>query len=184
MGGAWGSLLIIADHPPFSPSAAALAKAFGFEFVDGVALSAAAPGKFAGIAVFESGKGLMPSALSRGRSSTERIDRVMTFTGSAFKAPPAAIPVLVFQEGALAFPLGQSGPDFIGPSVALTGLNQGAILRLGRGRVALFGEAAMFTAQLGGPNREAMGMNTPAAKQNYQFVLSLMRWLAAESEYR
>jgi len=49
---------------------------------------------------------------------------------------------------------------------------------VGRGRVAVFGEAAMFTAQVSGPERRPMGMNTPTAAQNPQFLLNVMHWLA------
>jgi len=44
--------------------------------------------------------------------------------------------------------------------------------------VAVFGEAAMFTAQLAGPARMPMGMNHPLAKQNAQFALNVMHWLS------
>lgn len=47
----------------------------------------------------------------------------------------------------------------------------------GSGRAAFFGEAAMFSAQLGGRERAPMGMNAPMAEQNFQFVLNLMHWL-------
>jgi len=48
-------------------------------------------------------------------------------------------------------------------------------VRFGAGRVAAFGEAAMFTAQVDedGP----MGMNHPEAPQNAQFVLNVLHWL-------
>jgi hypothetical protein len=36
----------------------------------------------------------------------------------------------------------------------------------------------MFTAQLAGPKNEPMGMNASGAKQNYQLVLNLARWLS------
>jgi len=179
-----GALLIIADHPPFSDSAAALAQTFGFEFESGVALTATAAGQFGPIAVFETGKGLTPSALSDGRLPAEQVDSVMTFTGSAFRAPPAATSVLVFQAGARSFPLRPTGPDFTSPGTPIAGLSQGAILELGKGRVAVFGEAAMFTAQRGGPNREPMGMNALGARQNYQFVLNLMHWLSRAKTMR
>jgi hypothetical protein len=58
------------------------------------------------------------------------------------------------------------------------GLLQGAVLSHGRGRVAVFGEAAMFSAQLAGPNRNPMGMNAPHARQNPQFLLTVVHWLA------
>lgn len=176
-----GSVLIIADHPPFSDSATALTKAFGFEFSGGVALPPPEAGQFNGLLVFEPGKGLIPSVLSRGRSPAEPVNAVMTFTGSAFKVPAAATAVLVFQEGARSYSLGERGPDLSGPSVPIAGLSQGALLEIGKGKVAVFGEAAMFTAQRGGPKNEPMGMNTPAARQNYQFVLNLLHWLSSSA---
>ena len=48
-----------------------------------------------------------------------------------------------------------------------------------KGRAAFFGEAAMFSAQLAGADRAPMGMNSPGAEQNAQFVLNLLHWLAA-----
>jgi len=36
---------------------------------------------------------------------------------------------------------------------------QGATLLAGKGRIALFGEAAMFSVQFSGPKRLPMGMN-------------------------
>jgi hypothetical protein len=51
-------------------------------------------------------------------------------------------------------------------------------MRRGKGRVAVFGEAAMFSAQLEGALRSPMGMNLPAAAENSRFLLNLMRWLA------
>lgn len=173
-----GSLLLIADHAPFSDAAMALAKAFGFEFIAGYALQTSASAPISGIATFHLGKGLVPTPLSRGRDASEQVDSVMTFTGSAFKVPPAATSVLVFQDGARSFAAGSHGPDLAGPSVPIAGFSQAAILKLGKGRVAVFGEAAMFTAQRGGPNRQAAGMNAAGAEQNYQFVLNLMHWLS------
>ena len=51
-------------------------------------------------------------------------------------------------------------------------------MEVGKGRVAIFGEAAMFSAQLAGPEKVPMGMNNPVAKQNPQFLLNVMRWLS------
>jgi hypothetical protein len=52
------------------------------------------------------------------------------------------------------------------------------VMKVGKGRVAIFGEAAMFSAQLGGPQKLPMGMNAPVAKQNPQFLLNVMHWLS------
>ena len=55
---------------------------------------------------------------------------------------------------------------------------------IARGRVALFGEAAMFTAQRAGPELAPVGMNAPAAAQNAQLALNLVRWLTADGDSR
>jgi hypothetical protein len=54
---------------------------------------------------------------------------------------------------------------------------QGATLELGRGRVAIFGEAAMFSAQVAGAERRPMGMNAPMAEENARFVLNVLHWV-------
>ena len=51
------------------------------------------------------------------------------------------------------------------PRISGRGMLQGAAVKYGRGRVAMFGEAAMFSAQVSGPQRRPMGMNDPAAGQ-------------------
>ncbi len=66
------------------------------------------------------------------------------------------------------------------PRRSAAGWLQGATLKFGKGRVAVFGEAAMFFAQLAGANRTRIGMNSPQAPQNYRFLLNVMRWLAWE----
>lgn len=65
------------------------------------------------------------------------------------------------------------------PRLPAEGLLQGVALTHGKGRGAVFGEAAMFSAQRSGAERHAMGMNSPAAGQNGQFLLNLMHWLVA-----
>jgi hypothetical protein len=63
------------------------------------------------------------------------------------------------------------------PRVSGAHLLQGAAVEHGSGRLAVFGEAAMFSAQLAGPDRRPMGMNRPDAAQNYQLVLNVLHWL-------
>jgi hypothetical protein len=64
------------------------------------------------------------------------------------------------------------------PSIPAANLLQGALVRHGEGRIAAFGEAAMFTAQLGGPQRIPAGMNSPGAEQNYRLILNVLQWLS------
>ena len=55
--------------------------------------------------------------------------------------------------------------------------SQGAFMEYGKGRIVFFGEAAMFSAQLAGPQKQKMGMNHPSASQNHQLLLNIVHWL-------
>ncbi len=55
---------------------------------------------------------------------------------------------------------------------------QGAVRELGKGRVAVFTETAMFTTQLmAGLSFMPHGMNAPEASQNYRLLLNVIHWL-------
>jgi len=164
-----GSLLLIADHMPFAGAAYELGKAFGFEYVNGFAFTGERswpPSKFS-----KKGSTLDDSPIS------STIDSVSTFTGSAILPPENAIPILIFQKENIS-----RQPDTAWqfhestPSISLEGYCQGAIMNFGNGKVAVFGEAAMFTAQIVNGNFP-VGINSPAAPQNAQFALNLVHWL-------
>jgi len=175
-----GALLLIADHMPMPGAAEALGRAFGFEMRNGFA--AEPPGL--GTIVFRRADGtLTEHAITAGRGEAARIDSVATFVGQGFKPPEDAHPLLVFRGSAVSLE-----PDTAWqfhdatPEVDLGGWSQGAVLQAGRGRVAVFGEAAAFTAQVGGPDGAPMGLNTPVAAQNARFILNVMAWLVGEPD--
>ncbi|HYH87340.1 MAG TPA: hypothetical protein VEX60_17945 [Pyrinomonadaceae bacterium] len=175
-----GSLLLIADHMPMGGAAEKLGSAFGVRWNNGFAL----PEKQgAGALLFSRDDGtLKDHTVTRGRSEDERVERVATFTGSAFQVEGVGVePLLIFGKGIVSLTpqvAWQFTPET--PRVSVEGWYQGATLRYGKGRVALFGEAAMFTAQLGGPNRVRVGMNAPEAKQNPQLLLNVLHWLSGK----
>jgi hypothetical protein len=175
-----GSLLLIADHMPMGGAAEKLGAAFGVRWNNGFALPEKQDG---GTLFFSRDEGtLRDHAVTRGSSKHERIERVATFTGSAFQVEGDAVePLLVFGKGIVSLMpqvAWQFSPQT--PRVGVEGWYQGATMRYGKGRVALFGEAAMFSAQLGGPNRRPFGMNAPEAKQNPQLLLNVLHWLSAK----
>lgn len=188
-----GRLLLIADHMPLAGAAADLAAAFGATFTDGFAykgFAADAPQEARQAAMgtptlFTPGDGTLAShPVVRGRDSTERITQVRSFTGQAFRLDGADVqPVLVLPadfislEPRIAWQFEPTTP--IRP---VGGWLQGATRRVGRGRVAFFGEAAMFSAQIAGAERRPMGMNAPMAEQNPQFVLNVLHWLTGVIE--
>ena len=173
-----GSLFLIADHMPMAGAAQKLGEAFGIRWNNGFAVDAKV--QSGGRLVFKRSDGsLKDHAVTRGRSSEERIDTVVTFTGSAFQLlDKRAQALAVFPSQIVALMpqvAGQFKDDT--PRVPVGGWSQLAVMKFGKGRIALSGEAAMFSAQVSGPNRNKMGMNSPDAPQNVQFLLNLMHWL-------
>lgn len=173
-----GSLLLIADHMPFPGGAGDLASSFGIHFSNGFAY----PGnKVKGQRdIFRFGKGLKKNVITQGRNEDERVTRVTTFTGSAFKPPKEATPLLIFGDGSISLEPHKAW-DFTKdtPGLKIDGWCQGAIMEISKGRLAIFGEAAMFTAQISSKGNQRMGMSSPEAPQNYQFLLNTMHWLSS-----
>ncbi|HSR53228.1 MAG TPA: DUF4350 domain-containing protein [Acidobacteriota bacterium] len=178
-----GSLLLIADHMPLPAAAENLAAAFGVRFNNGYAVRAdrsrnRPPLKFRPDGSGESADGVLGShPITEGRNASERVTVVATFTGQAFQADQGT-PLLTF------------GPSIISlmteipakfeedtPRVDVEGWYQGLVMPYGQGRAAFFGEAAMFTAQISGSGN-TMGMNSPHAPDNAQFLLNVMHWLS------
>ena len=172
-----GSLFLIADHMPFPGSVQDLAAAFDILFGNGFLYDASESSKLE----FTRDTGLAEHPITEGRDASERIDSVRTFTGQAFRAGRDVDPLLTVPPGStlrLRVKAWKFKPTT--PAVPAAGMLQGAVLRFGKGRVAVFGEAAMFSAQerIGKSERELMGMNRPDAAQNAQFLLNVMHWLS------
>lgn len=55
---------------------------------------------------------------------------------------------------------------------------QGAAVNVGSGKLVVFGEAGMFTAQIAADGSSQMGFNNPMAANNQQFVLNTVNWLS------
>lgn len=173
-----GSLLLIADHMPIAGHTEALAAAFGIRFHNGFVFDSTGQGR---ITFRRSDGSLGGGPVVGGRGPGEAVDSVTTFTGQAFRLDPGvdAQPLLIVPEGYTLF-LPSVAWEFSAstPRIPAAYLLQGALVRHGRGRVAVFGEAAMFSAQLAGPQQTPMGMNHPVAAQNYRFALNVLHWLS------
>lgn len=175
-----GSLWLIADHFPWPGATDNLASAFGVHMLNGYAMreSSNDPNFY-----FRRSGGteiLSDNVISNGRTAAERVNnQVMNFTGSAFQVDQDrnALPLLTLGPGVVSIMATQSWTwDRKTPRIPVEGYYQGAALRVGQGRVAVFGEAAMFTAQL--KDGTPMGMNAPGAEENYKFVLNVSHWLS------
>jgi hypothetical protein len=159
-----GSLFLIADHMPFAGAASTLGSALGITFTNGYVRAPDRQGPPPD--VFTRDSGLADHSITKG------IDSLATFTGSAFRGSGKLEPIITLGPGFISLASDKS------KIADVDGWLQGAVLRLGKGRVALFGEAAMFSAQVTGPNRTPMGMNHPRASNNWRFLLNLIHWLS------
>ena len=174
-----GKLLLIADHMPFAGAANSLANQFGFDFCDGFAqLTKERPNSPDFFST--NNDRLLKSSLNK-EIVDKNMNSITTFTGSSFTIPEKAIGILKFKK-----------EDFcLAPEIAwrftettkrtnLDNKYQGAILNYGKGKVAVFGEAAMFTAQTVTNNNGTFkfGFHATSAPNNIKFIRNLMFWLS------
>lgn len=168
-----GSLFFIADHMPCPEAATKLASAFGFNFINCYALDTL---KNDFDYFNKKDSTLIQNNITQGRNNNEIIDSVVTFTGQAFEIPIQAIPVLKFPKNYLmAIPDRPWHFDKNTKYIPIVDQVQGAILKYEKGRVAVFGEASMFTAQI--ENNISIGFGYSRANQNEQFTLNIIHWL-------
>ncbi|MFN2399456.1 MAG: hypothetical protein ABR543_12580 [Gemmatimonadaceae bacterium] len=180
-----GSLLLIADHMPFPGAMDALARVFGIEFLNGFAIVWQDWDPL----MFHRADASLPShPVTDGRRPGERVEHAVTFvSGSAFRALKSArcvSPLLVLGHGVVSYQPERAWQfTDATPRVPVEGWLQGATLEPGRGRVAVFGEAAMFAAQLTGAKGDLVGMNSPQASYNLQLLFNTLHWLSRAPGY-
>jgi len=171
-----GALLLITDHYPMGHAAAGLGKAFGVDMSKGAAIDAAhaAPGFGSpSVLLFSRENQLLADhAITRGRDRSEKIDKVVTFTGQSLKGPEGSVALLKLADSAVDRLTAENGRQ-----VSAAGRCQGLAMKFGMGRVVVMGEAGQLSAQLVGPQRRPMGMNFPGC-DNKQWALNVVHWLS------
>lgn len=175
-----GALLLITDHAPDPPAIAELAAAFGIKVHNGWVLNMT-PDKFPEEPMIfrRSAKHLGEHPITNGRNPAEMINAVASFTGCAFQAGKEFSPLLIIPDGKSSWmPVEEGLFESDTPRIQVGGWYQGAAAEYGRGRIAFFGEAAMFTAQRFGRAGNPVGMNRPEAQENPQFLLNVLHWLS------
>ncbi len=174
-----GRLLLIADHAPLTGGSIKLAETFGFTFFNSYVLKKSIMPRQDGHIDYRSENGLnLKSPIFDAKFGAGSLDHFYTFTGSVFIAPDEAISVLSIPEDYVALLTHSIRKEAnTAPQIKVSGLPQGATMEFGKGRLAVFAEAGSFSAQTINNSRK-MGMNSPVADQNPQFVLATMQWLA------
>ncbi len=163
-----GGLLRVADHAPFASAMDSLARRFGVDMGKGytsddrrVDPESGNPGC---LLFTRERDQIGDHPITRGRDSTERIQRVATFTGQSLQGPPGSVALLRLSESSVDIPLtpdarhadGTAPPpsadipaDLLARgAVPAYGRAQAIAFTLGKGRVVVLGEGAMLGAQL------------------------------------
>ena len=178
-----GSLLLISDHAPFGDAAVILAERFGVDMGRGYVMdpknSDGNPTKL----VFSTANGLLGDhAILRGRDSSEQVRRIVAFTGQSLNVPANA--TVLMKLGSTATETSDPSDQMkvaagVPAGKKVEGRAQGLAMPFGKGRLAVFGEAAMFSAQVATINGRSFkaGMNVPG-NDDRQFALNVMHWLA------
>lgn len=172
-----GALFLIADHMPWPAAMADLAEVFGFGFINGYVEIVGKQEQFFN----RQSQSILPTAVTPADGENV-VDVIQGFLGQGFTIPPQAQPVLQFTQPSINWMPSKSWSiDDETPSLSANGLYQGAIMEVGKGKVAVFGEAGMFTAQVvkSDDGEYAMGMNSASAKDNQQLLLNIVRWLVS-----
>lgn len=174
-----GRLMLIADHMPHPGAAANLARSLGIVFYNGYALNADGTRWM----TFKKSDGSLEDHAVTSDEGGGDIPFVKTFSGQAFRPLAGTDATPLFHLADDSYVLLPSDPQDLGdatPRIPGVELLQGALVNHGYGRVAVFGEAATFTAQVRGrADNKPAGMNHPDAPHNARFLLNIMRWLAS-----
>jgi len=174
-----GALFLVTDHMPDPGAIKDLAFSFGIEVSNGYVMQGPPPGT-PGPTLFQKKDGsLADHFMIKGRGPEEQVSRVATFAGSAFRCKEGFQPLLILGEGFRSwmpkeynkFPPGT-------PSIDVSGWYQGGVMPYGKGRIAFFAEAAMFTAQAFDNGRIKAGMNHPLGRDNARLLLNVLHWLS------
>jgi hypothetical protein len=171
-----GSLFLIADHMPFPGAVDNLANEFGFKLNKGFAIDTT--NKTLGDLFTRKDSTLEDNFITNGRSEQEKVDSIYSFTGEAFRIPKDATPVLILNYNFISL-MPDTAWNFKQdtPKISVSGWSQGSVKKFGKGKIAMWGEAAMFSAQIAGEQKIKVGMNSPKAKHNYQLLLNIIHWL-------
>lgn len=170
-----GSLMLIVDHMPIPGAAYDLAKAFGFELKNGHThqLPWDRDNWF-----YRDGYSLSENLITNGFHDNERVDSVLAFGGSSFLYPEDAISILTLDSFYYQWEPERVWEFLPEDRYSANGYSMGAFKEFGNGKIIVYSEAMMFTAQLGGGfSFLKLGMNSKDEPDNYQLLINSIHWL-------
>ena len=181
-----GGLFLVFDIFPTPGAIEALVGRFGVEVSNGFAVDErllpelpreTRPLGQAGQLVFRRvDQTLAAHPVTNGRSSAERVDAVGSNFGSAFRLPRGGQSLLTFGPSSVSL-LPEVAWEFseATPRQPIDGWSQGGLLRVGEGRLAIFGESGILAH---GPRFDERYPDV----QNPQLVLNVVHWVSGRLE--
>jgi len=161
-----GSLFLVSDHMPIPGAQDNLLQALGIRGLNGYAVSSQTP-ESSTIIFRRSDGSLGPHPVIDGLNPSERINSVASLSGFAFQAGDDFEPLFVLPDAAVSLQVDHwFTPSDDYERIPVGGWWQAALGEIGEGRVALMGEAGMFTAQIRGPDQWANGLSDPVTEEN------------------
>jgi hypothetical protein len=186
---AGGALLLITDHWPFGPAVAALAQRLGVLIGTGLVEDPDHHDAERGAShlVFDDDNGLLKDhPVLRGRNESERVHRVLTFTGTSLACPTEGIPFLKLSTTAIEYPPTPATVDKkggntrvsmnYGEAVPTKGNSQGLAMEWGKGRIVMLADAGMLRAERPRDGK-VVGMNF-SGYDNRKLAMNIMHWLS------
>jgi hypothetical protein len=199
-----GSLLLVADSAPFASAMDSLARRFGVDMAKGYAVDTRRVDpemNNLGCILYRRELGMLGDhAILRGRDRSERVNRVVVFSGQSLAGPPGSRGLLEMGTSAWDVPFTPDARRETDPglrarmdttsvpknpgSVPALGRFQGLAFGFGRGRVVVLGDGAMLSAQFlvghearrRGKEWLLIGLNRTDL-DNERFALNVVRWL-------
>ncbi|MFZ4715193.1 MAG: hypothetical protein ACOYL6_15835 [Bacteriovoracaceae bacterium] len=170
-----GSLLLMTDHKPMSNAAGDLLLQFGIVgSLNNVRNEDFKVPPFSDPGIFYISDNLMnqESPIVKGRNEDERLKKIFFFYGQALKGPKDADVFLRFGANS------KIGGLYDEPVIPINDYPAAAIaIKFGKGRVASFGDATVFTSKLDLWQNEKTGINRDGS-DNVQMALNVFHWLS------
>jgi hypothetical protein len=199
-----GSLLLIADSSPYASAMDSLARRFGVDMAKGYTVDTRRVDpemNNLGCILYRREMDMLGDhAILRGRDPSERVSRLVTFSGQSLTGPPGSRGLLRLGPSSWDVPFTPDSRRATGPvvlagvdttsvpknpgSVPAMGRFQGLAFSFGRGRVVVLADGAMLSAQFlfgaearhRGKDRLRIGLNRTDL-DNERFALNVVRWL-------
>ena len=183
-----GALLLIADHAPMGAANQILGNRFGVNMSKMFTIDKENYEKESnnpGFIIYtrESGR-LADHPITRGRNDSERVNKIIAFTGQSLKGPPGSFAFMKLADSAVDVLQGANTPN------SAAGRAQGLLMNFGKGRVVVLGESCDALRATGWSEQDALWNESAGYRQStvcpqpYALVVGAAEMRASDDQLR